>query len=214
MAALKTGPGGVAQEPQADGFILTGGTTDQRALTVDTANCTIDQDLQISASPTWAGVTIDAVAITSIDNVAGVMTDDDAALATCAAIIDYIDGLTAAGIDWEVVTVDDSPAVGVGLFCNDADGTTTVTLPGTFAVGDTIRVSVVHATNTATITPPAGDNIIVNELVGANAGTLVSITSGACVTLVGYIADTTWVAVDMMGAWTINTQGDEWQLLE
>jgi len=193
MAVKKTGPGGVAPEPLATGFKLTGGTTTQKVLTVS-ADATIDQDLQQSASPTFAGLTIDANAITSIEDVAATLTDNDAAVPTSAALIDYIGTLGLTGMV-QVLTDDLGPAVvGKRYIANKAGTVCAITLPATFAAGDRIEVMGMGATGWK-IVAAAGDTIQVADLTTKAAGYVGNIGVFGTIVLVAETADTTWNAV-------------------
>lgn len=80
-------------------------------------------------------------------------------------------------------------------------GQTTVTLPGTFSVGDTV-ILVGSGANTGgwIVDAPAGDTISVNGIATSSGGTITSSAlASQCIELVADVANTSWVVVDWSG---------------
>lgn len=203
---FEAGPSGVAVKNAATGFIVTGGTTTQKDLTV-TADATIDQDLQQSASPTFAGFTIDTVAIDHIHNVAATLSDADDAIPTSAAIIDYVAGqLSSAGMVWAEVTADTSPTVvGNGYICNKAGTMCACVLPANAAVGESIGFAAKGATGMS-IQAAASDTIIFGNLTTIAAGIIkTNAEAGAAVILTCVTANSVWQATTIVGNWNVET---------
>jgi len=203
---LESGPSGVANKAQATGFIVTGGTTTQKDLTV-TEDCTIDQDLQKSASPTFAGLTIDAIPIASIEDVAATLSDSDTSIPTSAAIIDYVAGeLASAGMSWAEVTSDTSPTVvGNGYICNKAGTMCACVLPAAAAVGESIGFMAKGATGMS-IQAAATDTIVFGPLTTIAAGIIkTNAEAGASVILTCITEDSVWQASQITGNWNVET---------
>jgi peptidoglycan hydrolase-like protein with peptidoglycan-binding domain len=92
-----------------------------------------------------------------------------------------------------------SPAVGNGYFVT---GTATATLPASPSQGNTISF-ILDATNILTITGNSGQVIRLGATVSASAGTCASNKRGDAITLVYRASDTTWLALNSVGTWTV-----------
>lgn len=200
----KTSATGLGQKANAAGFEIEGGTT-KKTLTVS-EDVTLDQDLQTSASPTFAGITIDAVGITAIQNAAAGLTDEDGEIPTSAAIIDYVEGeLASAGMAWAEVTADTSPTVvGNGYICNKAGTACACVLPADAAVGERIGFMAKGATG-LTIQAAASDTIIVGNLTTIAAGLVKSTAAGDAIILQCITANSVWMAETIVGNWDVET---------
>jgi hypothetical protein len=202
----KTSATGLGQKANATGFEIEGGST-KATLTVS-ADVTLDQDLQQSASPTFAGLTIDANAITSIEDVAATLTDNDAALPTSAAIIDYVAGeMASAGMAWAEVTADTSPTVvGNGYICNKAGTMCACVLPAAAAVGERIGFLCKGATGFS-IQAAAGDTIQLPGQISIAAGIVRTVDThvGFCLILQCVTADTAWNSEVVIGNFEVET---------
>lgn len=111
---------------------------------------------------------------------------------------------TLPGLTWSEVTADNSPGVGEGLICNGDPGLLTVTLPGTFAVGDMISV-VGKGAGKWKIVPAAGDTIIFGNVSSKAGGYIAASHQRDCVTLICVVADSTWTVKDWVGNIDVET---------
>ncbi len=199
MATKKTSGIGVAGEPQATGFILTGGTTTQKALTV-TADATIDQNVSSTSAPTFTGITIDADIITDIDVAVDGLVDSDAHIPSSATVIDAI-GTASETIS--IVTADVTPAVvGNTYIANKAGTSCVITLPAAAATTKKIGVIGMGATGW-TITAAALDTIQVQNLITVGGGSVTNIGQFDSLELVCEVADSGWVARNMSGSFNV-----------
>lgn len=109
----------------------------------------------------------------------------------------------AAGIfKWNSVAgTSQSAAVGNGYICLNA-GLTTVTLPGTFAVGDVIAVV---GTGAAffNITATAGDTIKYVTSTTSSGGSLTATEQYDSIEVIGVVANTTWVVRSATGNYSV-----------
>ena len=189
MAVKKTGPGGVASEPQATGFKITGGTTTQKVLTVS-ADVTLDQDLQQSASPTFAGITIDTDGITDIDTAADGLAASDAHLPTSSAVTAAI---TAYKFPYTEKTAAFDIAVQNSYGMNQSGGVCAGTLPATAAIGDKAVCFGVSA-DLFQIVAGAGQTIKCNNLTTKTAGYVKCLAQYGVIEVECIVANTTWLA--------------------
>jgi len=100
---------------------------------------------------------------------------------------------------WTDETTSFSAVVGNGYFVT---GTATITLPASPAQGNVIAI-IMDATNVGTITGNTGQTIRVGNAVSAAAGTAASNKRGDALTLVYRSADTSWIAQNVVGTWTV-----------
>lgn len=118
------------------------------------------------------------------------------------ALPTFQDAGGSGGITWnEETTTSVSAAVNNGYITNNA-AAVTVTLPGTFAVGDTIAV-VGKGAGGWVIDAPAGDTIRLGSSASSSGGTFTSTNQYDCVELVGTTANDTWTARSSIGNITI-----------
>ena len=198
MATKKTGPGGVANEPQTTGFKATGGTTTQKVLTVS-ADVTLDQDLQTSASPTFAGLTIDTQAITEVQTS---LTDSDAALPTSGAVVDYV-ASNAGKLPVTVKTESFTAEVNKAYIMNTSGSVCVGTLPETAAVGDAV-VFIGLGSGGHQALSAAGQTIACYNLTTKTAGYVQAMEQYQVIELRCIAANTTWEVVSS-GAFTVET---------
>lgn len=106
------------------------------------------------------------------------------------------------GLTYTVVTAGTTCVAGNCYIDNDTSGTDTFTLPATCAVGD--RIGVIRAnTGNVTLAANTGQTIRYGSTVTSSAGSLQSQARGDAVTVVCYVANTSWI-VDgtTQGNWT------------
>ena len=113
--------------------------------------------------------------------------------------------ITASGIiNWAVeTTTSRTLTANQGVFANNAS-LVTCTLPTSCAVGDVIKVVAMGA-GLVEIGQPAGKQIFFNTsstTVGVG-GYMTALLQNSAVTLVCNVANTSWIAIDSMGSWTI-----------
>lgn len=105
-----------------------------------------------------------------------------------------------AGLTWNEETgASVSAAVGNGYITNNGAGVT-VNLPGTFAVGDTVRV--LGKAGLWVIDLPAGDTIVYGDSTTTAGGTLTATNAGDAIELIGIVANDTWRAASIVGSLT------------
>lgn len=108
--------------------------------------------------------------------------------------------IAASGaITWADQTGSFTPAATHGYFIT---GTSTATLPAAPSAGDTIYF-ILDTTNILTITANTGQFIRLGTTISASAGTCVSNSRGDAITLVYRSTDTTWLALNSVGTWTV-----------
>jgi len=201
----KTSATGLGQKANATGFEIEGGDT-KKTLTV-TADVTLDQAVAQASSPTFAGLTIDAVPITDIENAVATLSDSDDSLATSAAIIDYVGTqLSSAGMVWAEITDDLSPVVvGNGYVCNKAGTACACVLPAAGTVTGRIGFLGKGATG-YTIQAAAGDTIYVVNQTTIAAGLVKSVDHiGNGLILHCTTTDSVWTAEVVVGNFDVET---------
>jgi len=100
-------------------------------------------------------------------------------------------GTPSAGITWtEVTGTSQSAAVNNGYIANNG-GLVTVTLPGTFAVGDIVHV-VGKGAGLWNITATAGDTIQFGNQASSSGGTVTATNQYDAIQVIGITANTTW----------------------
>jgi hypothetical protein len=77
------------------------------------------------------------------------------------------------------------------------------TLPPSPAQGDTIAFIVDNSSAVVTVTANTGQFIRVGRAISASAGTAANNFIGDSLTLVYRASDTTWIASDVLGTWTV-----------
>ncbi len=154
------------------------------------------------------GVNVGSVATVVTENAnqlgTAVLTAGTGISITPAANLITIAATGAGSFTWSVITANQTAVVNNGYFCNKA-GTLALLLPAASAVGDTIEVSNENTALGTQLTQAAGQQILIgntNTTLGAT-GTLTSTAVGDTLTLVCYIANTTWRVVSMVGNWTV-----------
>lgn len=111
---------------------------------------------------------------------------------------------TAGGVNWVIITADQTAAINTSYICNKA-GLLTLTMPGTAAVGSVIGVMNMNtAAGISILSANPGQLSIGNTNATANTGTLNSIALGDALFLVCTVANTTWRAYAVQGNWTIS----------
>lgn len=108
--------------------------------------------------------------------------------------------LSGGGFTWNDVSGAFSPLKNNGYFVT---GTATGTLPASPSQGDTIKFFVDHATQDLTIDAPGTQLIRFGANVSSAGGTATSTLQGDGVTLIYRASNTTWQAVDFVGAWVL-----------
>lgn len=104
------------------------------------------------------------------------------------------------GFTWSDTSGAFSAAKNNGYFIT---GTATANLPAGPSQGDTIKFYVDHATQDLTIDAPGTQLIRFGNSVSSAGGTATSTLQGDSVTLVYRASNTTWQAVDFVGAWVL-----------
>lgn len=188
MAVKETGPGGVATKPQTTGFTVTGGNTTQKTLAVS-SDVTLDQDLQQSASPTFAGITIDTDGITDIDTAADGLAASDAHLPTSSAVTAAI---AAYKFPYTEKTAAFDAAVQNSYGMNQSGGVCAGTLPATAAAGDKI-VCLGLSADLFQVVANAGQTIKCNNLSTKTAGYVKCLAQYGIFIIECLVANTTWV---------------------
>lgn len=140
-------------------------------------------------------------------------TTGNAATATKLATARTINGVSfdgtanitiPAGTDWAAQASSATAVVGKG-YITTSGSLVTLTLPSTFAVGDTIRVAGTGSGGWK-IAQPSGDNIRFLDITTTTgtSGYLASTTNYDAVELVGTVADTTWNVISSVGNIEVN----------
>lgn len=120
---------------------------------------------------------------------------------TVAAGVPSWQPAAAGGLTWSTSTTSQTAAVNNGYLDTDTSSSDTYTLPATAAVGATISVvrtgagGVVVAANT-------GQTIRFGSTATSSGGTLTSQAQGDAVTVVCFVANTSWIVVNAQGNWT------------
>lgn len=109
--------------------------------------------------------------------------------------------VSGGGLTWNEETgASVNAAVNNGYITNNGGGVT-VNLPGTFAVGDVIRVA--GKAGLWIVDAPAGDTVQIGNTATSSGGTLTATDAGDCLEIVGITANTTWRVISMMGNLTV-----------
>jgi hypothetical protein len=110
---------------------------------------------------------------------------------------------TAGGVNWTIITADQTAAINTSYICNKA-GLLTLTMPSTAAVGSVIGVMNMNtAAGISILSANPGQLSIGTSLATANTGHLDSIALGDALFLVCTVANTTWRAYAVQGNWTV-----------
>jgi hypothetical protein len=107
---------------------------------------------------------------------------------------------TATGTAWSDEAAPFVAATGNGYFIIS---TLTATLPPTPTQGNTVYFSVDSPTAILTILANTGQMIRIGRIVSVAAGNAKSNFQGDAVALVYRAADTTWIALEVIGTWSI-----------
>jgi len=111
---------------------------------------------------------------------------------------------TAGGVNWTIITADQTAAINTSYICNKA-GLLTLTMPGTAAVGSVIGVMNHNtAAGISILSANPGQLDLGTSTATANTGTLNSIALGDALFLVCVVANTTWRAYAVQGNWTVS----------
>jgi hypothetical protein len=102
--------------------------------------------------------------------------------------------------NWSDEGTDFTAAAGYGYFITAA---LTVTLPAVPVQGNTIAFAVDNAAGPVIITANTGQKIRIGKTISALAGTAQSNFQGDTLILVFRAADSTWIASDIAGTWTV-----------
>ena len=112
----------------------------------------------------------------------------------------FVSLTSSGGFTWNDVSGAFSPLAENGYFVT---GTATGTLPASPSQGDTIKFVVDHATQDLTIDAP-GTQLIRNGIgISSAGGTCTSNAQGDSIVLVYRSATTTWMAIEVIGTWTL-----------
>lgn len=106
---------------------------------------------------------------------------------------------TGAGFAWSDTSGTFTAVKENGYFIT---ATSTATLPSSPSAGDTIAF-IVDTTQILTITANTGQQIRVGSTVSAAAGTCANNARGDSIELVYRSTDTTWIALSVVGTWTV-----------
>jgi hypothetical protein len=110
---------------------------------------------------------------------------------------------TAGGVNWVIITADQTAAINTSYICNKA-GLLTLTMPGTAAVGSVIGIMNMNtAVGAKFLSANPGQLYLGTSAATANTGSLTSINLGDAMFLVCIVADTTWRAYAAQGNWTV-----------
>lgn len=82
-------------------------------------------------------------------------------------------------------------------------GTATATMPASPSQGDRITF-ILDTTNVLTVTANTGQVLRIGSTVSASAGTAASNARGDSVTFIYRSSDTAWIAMSVIGTWTVN----------
>jgi hypothetical protein len=82
-------------------------------------------------------------------------------------------------------------------------GTATATMPASPSQGDRITF-ILDTTNVLTVTANTGQVLRIGSTVSASAGTAASNARGDSVTFIYRSSDTAWIAMSVVGTWTVN----------
>lgn len=135
-------------------------------------------------------------------------TTGNAATATALQTARTINGVSFNGtanislpsiVSWQAQATSTTASVGNG-YVSTSSGLVTITLPTTYAVGDTVRVAGSGAGGWK-IAQPAGDNIkfSTTTTTAGTSGYLASTNSNDAVELIGTVANTTWTVTGSIG---------------
>lgn len=109
--------------------------------------------------------------------------------------------VSGGGLTWNEETgASVNAVVNNGYITNNAGGVT-VNLPGTYAVGDVIRVA--GKAGLWIVDAPAGDTVQIGNTATSSGGTLTATDAGDCLEIVAITANTTWRVISMMGNLTV-----------
>lgn len=106
---------------------------------------------------------------------------------------------TGSSMAWTDESTSFSAAAGNGYFVT---GTATATLPASPSQGNVISF-IVDTANVLTIQANTGQVIRIGAAASASAGTAASTAIGSSVTLIYRASDTTWLAREVIGTWTV-----------
>lgn len=109
---------------------------------------------------------------------------------------------TGGGITWSEQTSSPvSAAVNNGYVAN-LGSLLTFDLPGTFAIGDTIRIAGKGA-GLWVIDAPAGDTVIFGNQTTSSGGTITATNANDCIEIVGTTANSVWTVLSSIGNLTV-----------
>lgn len=110
---------------------------------------------------------------------------------------------TAGGLNWTIITADQTAAINTSYICNKA-GLLTLTMPSTAAVGSVIGVMNMNtAAGAKVLSANPGQLNMGNSSATANTGSFASIALGDSLLMVCVVANTTWYCYSVTGNWTV-----------
>ena len=188
-----TGDAGGALSPTAGNWSIVGGTNG-----IDTTGAGSTLTLNFDVAETGCITTVNgdagsATATTNAITIAGAGTVSTSAAGSTITIT----GAAGGGLTWNEETGASVNAVVSNGYITNRGGGVTVVLPGTFAVGDTVRV--LGKAGLWIVDAPAGDTIQIGDSATSSGGTLTATNAGDAVELIGITADTTWRVASMVG---------------
>jgi|ERR1700690_475048 len=129
----------------------------------------------------------------------GIGTSGFVFTSTGASSLPSFQAIPFTAMTWTDESTSFNAVAGNGYFVT---GTATATMPASPSQGNTIAFAT-DATNVLTITANTGQIIRLGNVASASAGTCASNKRGDSITLVYRAADTTWIAIDSIGTWTV-----------
>lgn len=112
----------------------------------------------------------------------------------------FVSLTSSGGFTWNDISGAFSPLAENGYFVT---GTATGTLPASPSQGDMIKFVVDHATQNLTIDAPGTQLIRNGTGISSAGGTCTSNNQGDSIVLVYRAANTTWIATEVSGTWTL-----------
>ena len=192
-----TGDVGGALSPTAGNWSIVGGTNG-----IDTTGTGSTLTLNFDVAETGCITTVngDAGSATATTNAISIVGAGTVSTSSAGSTI-TITGAAGSSFTWNEETGASVNAVVSNGYITNRGGGVTVVLPGTFAVGATVRV--LGKAGLWIIDAPAGDTIQIGDSATSSGGTLTATNAGDAVELIGITADTTWRVASSMGNITV-----------
>ena len=192
-----TGDSGGALSPTAGNFNILGGTNG-----IDTSGSGSTLTLNFDVTETGCITTVNgdsgtAVATANAISIVGAGTVTTSSTGSTVTIT----GAAGSSFTWNEETGASVNAVVSNGYITNRGGGVTVNLPGTFAVGNIVRI--LGKAGLWIVDAPAGDTIVMGDSTSTAGGTLTATNAGDAVELIGIIANDTWRVASSMGNITI-----------